>query len=245
MQDTTNDPIGSDRRPQAWNNWSRNEDYYSEGLLIWLDADTLIRELSNGERSLDDFAKAFFGMNDGSRVPVTYTFDDIVATLNAVQTHDWETFLRERAEGHGPEAPLDWIERGGYELVYTDTPSELQGGVEMAWKFNGLMYSLGSALTQEGIVRGVMWESAAYDNGMAVGDQIVAVNGIAYSFERLKLAITEAKDTDSAIELLLQDGEHYRTVSIDYHDGLRFPHLVRSKREKASLDLILQSKRDK
>ena len=244
MQDTTNDPVASGRRPKAWGNWSRNEDYYSEGLLIWLDADTLIRELSNGEKSLDDFARRFFGVNDGSRVPVTYDFDDIVATLNEVQAHDWEVFLRERVEGRGPEAPLDWIERGGYELIYTDTPSDLQGSVELARKFNGLAYSLGIALSPDGSVSGVMWESPAYENGVAVGDQVVAVNGVTYNIERLKHAITEAKGTDVAIELLLKDGEHYRTVEINYHDGLRFPHLVRSKSENASLDMILGSKRD-
>ncbi len=245
MQDTTNDPIASGRRPQAWKNWQRNEDYYSEGLLIWLDADTLIRELSDGGKSLDDFASGFFGINDGSQVPVTYTFDGIVAALNDVQTYDWETFLRDRVEGHGPEAPLDWIKRGGYELVYTDTPSEFQTGVEAAREFSGLLYSLGISLAPDGSLGSVMWESPAFKKGLAVGDQIIAVNGVSYSIERLKRAITEANDAKPGVELLLKDGEHFRSVTIDYHDGLRYPHLLRDDSDEASLDQILRSKHKK
>src|SRR6202020_3417713 len=83
LQDTTNDEIINPRRPLSWRNWQRFEDYYSEGQLIWLDADTLIRERSQGKRSLDDFARTFFGIDNGSFIPVTYTFDDVVKALNA------------------------------------------------------------------------------------------------------------------------------------------------------------------
>src|SRR6202041_1063117 len=78
LQDTTNDEIINPRRPQSWRDWQRFEDYYSEGALIWLDADTLIRERSQGKRSLDDFARTFFGIDDGSTTIVAYTFDDVV-----------------------------------------------------------------------------------------------------------------------------------------------------------------------
>jgi predicted metalloprotease with PDZ domain len=114
--DTTNDPILSARRPAPWRSWQRNEDYYSEGLLVWLDADTLIRERSRGRRSLDDFARAFFGIEDGSWMPATYTFDDVVAALNAVEPFDWAGFLRARLYEAGTEPPLDGVARGGYRL---------------------------------------------------------------------------------------------------------------------------------
>ena len=92
LQDTTNDPIMSSRRVLSSRSWQRSEDYYGEGLLIWLDVDTLIRDLSHGKRSLDDFAHDFFGIDNGSVGPVTYTFDDVVKALNAVQPYDWAGF---------------------------------------------------------------------------------------------------------------------------------------------------------
>src|SRR5581483_4830905 len=123
LEDTTNDPIVAMRRSIPWRSYQRSEDYYSEGELVWLDADTLIRELSGGKKSLDDFARAFFGINNGSFVTVTYTFNDVVKALNAVQPYDWAGFLRQRLDEHAKGAPLDGITRGGYRLVYTPVES--------------------------------------------------------------------------------------------------------------------------
>ncbi len=83
LADTTNDEIMNPRRPESWPDYQRFEDYYDEGSLIWLDADTLIRERSGGKRSLDDFARAFFGVHDGSFVTDTYTFGAPRATTSA------------------------------------------------------------------------------------------------------------------------------------------------------------------
>jgi predicted metalloprotease with PDZ domain len=239
MQDTTNDPIAAMRRPLPWRSWERSEDYYSEGELMWLDADTLIREKSVGQRSLDDFAKAFFGVNDGSFVPSTYVFDDVVKTLNAVQPYDWATFLRERLDGHGPGAPLDGITRGGYKLVYTDTPSSYFKDAEVRRKITDLTYSLGMTIAAEGKLSDVLWEGPAYKAGLTVGTQIIAVNGIALDADQLKRAIADANKTKAAIELLVKNGDRYRTVKIDYHDGLRYPHLEREGSAAGSLDQIL------
>jgi predicted metalloprotease with PDZ domain len=235
MQDTTNDPIAAMRRPLPWRSWERSEDYYSEGQLMWLDADTLIREKSGGQRSLDDFAKAFFGVNDGSFVPATYVFEDVVKALNTVQPYDWATFLRARLDGHGPGAPLDGIARGSYKLVYTDTPSSYFKDAEVRRKVTDLTYSLGMTIAAEGKLSDVLWEGPAYKVGLTVGTQIIAVNGIALDADQLKSAI-KAK---AAIELLVKNGDRYRTVKIDYHDGLRYPHLEREGSAAASLDQIL------
>ena len=239
MQDTTNDPIVAMRRPLPWRSWERSEDYYSEGQLIWLDADTLIRELSDGQRSLDDFAKAFFGINDGSFVPSTYVFDDVVKTLNTVQPYDWAPFLRARLDGHGPGAPLDGLKRGGYKLVYTDTPSGYFKDAEARRKVTDLTYSLGMVIAAEAKLSDVLWEGPAYKIGLTVGTQIIAVNGIAFDADHLKGAIRDAKKTGAAVELLVRSGDRYRTVKIDYHDGLRYPHLERDGSAPARLDQIL------
>jgi hypothetical protein len=149
MQDTVNDPIINARRPLGWSNWQRGEDYYSEGALIWLDVDTKIRELSGDKRSLDDFARAFYGINDGSWAGF-YTFEDVVAALTKVQKFDWAPFLRSRLEGHGPGAPLDGLARAGWKLVYTDTPTDYIKGGEERSKSTDFSYSLGFAVRADG-----------------------------------------------------------------------------------------------
>ncbi len=237
LEDTTNDPIAGLRRPQAWRSWQRSEDYYSEGQLIWLDVDTLIREQSRGDRSLDDFARAFFGINDGSYVPATYTFEDAVNALNRVQPYDWSKFLRTRLESNGP-APLDGLARGGYKLVYTETPSDYFKNAEDRRKVTDLTYSLGMVIGNEGRLTDVMWEGFAYQKGFTVGTQIVAVDGSAYRADRLKDAIREAHKSGGSIELLVKNGDRYRTIRMDYHDGLRYPHLERTPNVSAHLDQI-------
>jgi hypothetical protein len=92
---------------------------------------------------------------------------------------------------------------------------------------------------------------------MTVGNQIIAVNGTAFDVDRLKHAISDAKQrgaigdakqrdaigdakqNGSAIELLVKDGDRFRTVSLDYHDGLRYPRLERDASAPARLDQIL------
>ena len=239
LQDTTSDPIIAMRRPLPWRSWERSEDYYSEGQLMWLDVDTLVREMSDGQRSLDDFAKTFFGLNNGSFVPSTYAFEDVVKALNAVQPYDWATFLRARLDGHGPGAPLDGIRRGGYKLIYTDTPSNFFKEAEARRKITDLTYSLGMTIAAESRLLEVLWEGPAYKAGLTVGTQIIAINGISYDGEQLKRAIIDAKKPGSTIELLVKNGDRYRTVKIEYHDGPRYPHLEREGNMAGRLDQIL------
>ena len=240
LQDTTNDPILNSRRPLAWHSYSREEDYYVEGLLIWLDADTLIREKSNGAHSLSDFAKLFFGVDNGSWVTHTYTFDDVVAALNQVQPNDWAQFLRTRLDGHGPGAPLDGLTRGGWKLVYTGEPSAMQKAEEGRRKGADFTYSLGLTLGEEGAITGVLWGGPAYGAGIAKGVKLIAVNGLAFDdASDLSDAIKLAATNHAPIELLLRDGSHFRDVKIDYHAGLRYPHLERIPNTPDRLDDIL------
>ncbi len=238
MQDTTNGPILSQRRPLAWRDWQRSEDYYVEGLLIWFDADTLIREKSGGKRSLDDFAHAFYGVDNGSYTPLTYTFDDVVATLNKVEPYDWAGFLRTRLDGHGPGAPLDWVKRSGYRLVYDDKPGDFQKESE-GKRGTSLYYSLGLTLGKDGAISGVRWDGPAFKAGVTAGWQVMAVNNTAYSADAIKDAVKAAKGTTAPIELILKYGDAFKTVRVDYHDGLRYPHLVKEAAGPSSLDAIL------
>ena len=239
LADTTNDPIVASRRPIPWRSWERSEDYYNEGLLAWLDADTLIREKSNGQRSLDDFARAFFGMNNGSYVTSAYNFDDVVATLNGVEATDWAKFLHARLEDHAQGAPLDGLARGGYRLVYNDTESAFQKGNEKIRKNTDLSFSLGIVIDKDNTVTEVYWDSPAFKAGMTVGMKITAVDGDAFDTTALKDSIRWAQAKKSPIELLVEDNKQFRTLHVDYHNGLRYPHLEQIAGTPQRLDDIL------
>lgn len=242
--DTTNDPIISARRPQPWRSWQRSEDYYSEGLLVWLDADQLIREKTGGKKSLDDFARAFFGGGKaGDRTPALYDFDTVVAHLNQVMAYDWATFLKSRIHDVQMRAPLDGLTRGGYRLIYSDTQSELAKSAEMRSKTTDFFYSLGFVVGENSQLSEVVWDSLAFQNGLVVGDTLIAVNGKTYSGDDLKDAIKAAKGSKEAIELLVKDGDNYRTIRFDYHDGLRYPKLERIEGTPDRLGDLLKPRR--
>lgn len=241
MQDTVNDPIISGRRALGWSNWQRSEDYYVEGMFIWLDVDTRIREMSRDARSLDDFARAFYGINNGSFVPAFYTFSDVVAALNKVQPFDWTPFLRSRLDGHASGAPLDGLARAGWKLVYTDTPTDFSKASEERNKVSDFSYSLGFAVKQDGAVASVRWDGVAFRAGLASNSTIVAVDNRAYKGEVLKAAVKAAKEGQAPIELLVKQGANYRTIALDYHGGLRYPRLERIAGSKDRLASILQA----
>ncbi len=245
MQDTTNDPIISQRRPQPWGSYQRSEDYYREGSLIWLDADTLIRERTGGKKSLDDFAKAFFGVEDGNWDPAPYTFADVTSTLNGVQANDWAAFLRERLDAVGPgsRGPLDGIERGGYRLVFKEEPSGYMGALYKELGRNDFTYSLGFMMNKSNRITSVLWGGPAFEQGLTSGWEVVAVGGRAATADALKEAVTAAKGSSEPIELILKNGDVFKTVRFDYHDGQRYPHLERIEGTPDRLGDILSPRR--
>jgi predicted metalloprotease with PDZ domain len=239
LADTTDDPIIAERRPKPWRTWQRSEDYYNEGLLIWLDADSLIRERSHGARSLDDFARAFFGVNDRDWGELTYNFDDIVRALNQVQSNDWAAFLHARLEHVSEHAPLDGFARGGYRLVYADTPTEWFKANEKARKITDLTYSGGFVLGKDGEVTDVAWDGPAFNAGLTVGSKLIAVNARALDTDQLKAAIKARK---SPLSLLVKTGDMYRTIDLKYDGGLRYPKLEKTGSGPSSLDALLTPK---
>jgi predicted metalloprotease with PDZ domain len=214
---------------ESWINWIRDTDFYPEGQLLWLDVDTQIRQLSGGKHSLDDFAHAFYGMDNGSYVTKTYTFDDVVNTLNQVQPYDWAKFLRERLDYTGADLPEHGIEHGGWKLVFNDKPNGEEKAAE-GLRHGGvnLAYSVGLVVGQGGRIGDVQWNGPAFQAGLVPGLTIVAVNGRDYSADALKEAVTAAKSSQAPIELLVKNVDVYSTVKVDYHGGLRYPHLERA-----------------
>ncbi len=239
LVDTTNQPTVSQRSPVSWVSWQRPEDYYTEGLLIWLDADTKIRELSGNKKSLDDFAKRFLAIDNGSYITHTYTFDDIVANLNAVQPYDWATFLRTRVYQLHPQTPEDGITHGGYRLAYTDTPPAWLKKAERPDSAISFSTSLGFAAKNDGELGNVWWDSPAFKAGITPDMQIMAVDGEKYSTDVLKAAITGAEKGKEPIKFLIKRGDQFQTIDVDYHGGLRYPKLERVEGTPDRLDDIL------
>jgi predicted metalloprotease with PDZ domain len=242
LADTTMDPIIAARRSLPWGNWQRSEDYYSEGQLIWMDADTLIREKSQGKRSLDDFAKAFFGVNDGDWGTLTYTRKDLVAALNKVEPCDWESFFRERVDQVAPKAPLAGLERGGYRLVYSDTPNEVWRDGEQRTRGANLLYSIGLSVDMAGKITLVQWDGPAFKAGLTTASVITGVNDESFNAERLRAAVAAAKGNGPPVELLIKTGDVFKTVKIDYRGGLRYPNLERIANKPAYIDDILKAR---
>ena len=225
--DTTNQPIITARRPLSYTSWQRTEDYYNEGLLVWLDVDSKLRELTRNQRSLDDFASRFFGVNDGSFEVNTYDFDEVVSTLDGIAAYDWGGLLTQRLEARGAPAPLDGLSRSGWKLVYTDKPTEYGKSVDTSRKGTDFMYSLGLYMGKEDKITDVLWGSPAFTAGLGREMKLIAVNGRAYTSDLLRDAIVKAKADPAPIELIVRNFDRYLTVRIDYHGGLQYPTLER------------------
>jgi predicted metalloprotease with PDZ domain len=217
----------------AWSNWRRGQDYYQEGELVWLDADTLIRQKTNNQKSLTDFLHIFLGKggNTGPLI-VPYTFDELCADLNQVLPYDWAKFFHDRVYRIDPHADLDGIERSGYKLVFTDQPSpseKLISESDKARHHNEIdcWYSLGLRVNKEGEIADVLWDGPADKGGVAPTEKIIAINSQIFSKDVLQDAIRDSKNTTQPIHLLLQADNYVTTADIDYHGGERYPSLER------------------
>lgn len=247
LQDTTNHNLLGYRTTNPWPSWMRGTgDYYREALLIWLDADTLIREATDERRSLDDFARAFFGQDDDDnwQTPRPYTFDDVVAALNAVHPHDWAGFLRTRLDAVGPDAraPLDGIARAGYRLTYVDSLNDVEKRIQSGWA-NDFQYSLGFSLGANNRITGIRWGGPLFEQGIGAGWELVSIGNRTASAQALRRAVTAAKGTDRPITMVIKRGDEFRTLSIPYHEGLRYPRLERIEGTPDRLSDILSPRR--
>jgi len=241
LQDTTNQPIIAYATPQDYPSWQRSKDYYGEGALLWLDVDMQLRQKSQGQRSLDDFSKKFFGMKDGELGPLAYEYEEVVETLAQVAEADWNAFLQERLNGNSVSAGRTGLEQSGWRLVYVEKPSSYVSTLEKAGKSASFTFSLGLSLsTEDGKVTEVVWGGPAFEAGVAPGMTLLAVNGRAWSPEVLKAGVTAAKSDGKSIDLLLRQDDLFRTIQVDYRGGLRYPQLERVEGRKDRLSKLLE-----
>ena len=239
LQDTADSAVFLYGADEEWANWRRGTDFYEEGELLWLDVDTTLRRLTKDKKSLDDFCRTFHGGPGGKPELKTYTFDDIVATLNSLAPYDWKGFLRTRLDSAAPATPIEAIENSGWKLVYNDNPNEIESVRETARKTIDLMQSIGLLLAENGRIYDVTYDGPSYKAGMGPGMKITAVNGSVYSPTILKEAIEAAQATTAPIRLIATNGTEVQTYSVDYHDGIRYPHLERDESRPNYLDEIL------
>jgi predicted metalloprotease with PDZ domain len=220
--------------------WRRSVDFYAEGDLIWLEADVLIRRLSQGQRSLDDFCRRFCGGESGPPRVVSYTLEDVLSALNETAAHDWRGFFQQRIYTPNPRAPLGGIEGAGWRLVYKDTRPNLLKSQETAKKYTDLTFSLGLTIREDGRIIDVIPRSPADRAGIGPAMKLVAVNGRRWSPEFLRSALKAGTTNLAPIELLVENHDFFKTCAVDYHQGEKYPQLERDTDQPDLLADILK-----
>jgi predicted metalloprotease with PDZ domain len=220
-----------------YQNYRRSVDFYPEGTLIWLEADVQIRQLSKGAKSLDDFCRSFFGGSGGAPAMKPYTFDDLVAALNAVQPYDWAGFFRQRLDSTAGRAPLGGIVGGGWNLIYNAIPSSMWTAAAEDHKLTDLSYSLGFKVKDDGTIVDATMGGPAQKAGIAPSAQLIAVDNRQFTPAVLNEAVQSTAAAPRTLELLIKTGEYYDVRRIEYAGGEKFPSLVRNP---AATDLLSQ-----
>ena len=215
-------------------------DFYDEDVLNWLWVDSIIRQQSQGKKTLDDFCHMFHGAPSTPPMVKTYTFDDVVNALNQVVAYDWRGFLTERLQNHGPGAPLGGIENSGWKVVYDENRSQMLRWQEEDSKEVNAKYSLGLTLNDDGVIIDTVEGMPAAAAGIGPGMKLVAVNGRAVSGDVLREALRAGKNSQQPLELLVENTEYYKTFKIDYHGGEKYPHLVRDESKPDMLSDIIK-----
>jgi predicted metalloprotease with PDZ domain len=242
LQDTADGVPSMQDAPKEWESWRREVDYYDEDVLNWLWVDTIIREQSHGTKSMDDFCHLFHG-GAGSKPEVkTYTFDDVVNTLNQVIPYDWRGFWVERLTNHGPGAPLTGIERSGWKLVYTDTMPKLTWIEEDKLDAVDAAYSIGLLLDTSGNIHDTIEGMVAAKAGIGPGMKVIAINSKKFSPDDLRDALKQGKTSSAPLELLVENAEYFHTYKLDYHEGEKYPHLVRDESKPDVLTEIYKAR---
>jgi predicted metalloprotease with PDZ domain len=226
--------------PSQWASYRRGTDFYPESVLIWLEADVMIRKLSGGHRSLDDFCRTFLGGPEVMPVVKTFNFDDLVTAMNQVATFDWRSFFLERLQSVDAHAPLGGLGGGGWQLTYNDEPNQMIAASEAAARPANYTASIGVLVKADGTVEDAIPGMPAYQCGVRPYTRVLAVNGRQFSIEELTKSLVESKTQTGTIILLVSNAGFVESHEIDYHGGPRYPHLVRNEAAPDFLDEILK-----
>lgn len=243
IADTTNDPIITlHTGVSEWSSWSRGYDYYPAAAMVWLEADQIIRQRSKGARSLDDFAKRFFGVRDGDWGELTYTLQDVIADMNAVEPYDWGGFFNDRIYTARVGGLDGGLKLGGYKLAFGPTLNAYNEAASAEQEGVGLNYSLGMGTDGEGKITNVRWDGAAFRAGLRAGDQILAVGDRSFDGKAFEERVREATKDSAPISLLVKSGETVRRFQVPYTAGLRYARLDPVGSGPRGLDALIAPK---
>jgi predicted metalloprotease with PDZ domain len=242
LQDTSDAAPELYLASKSWISWRRGVDFYDEDVLDWLWVDTIIRQRTQGKKSIDDFCHLFHGGPSGGLEVKTYTFDDVVNTLNQVVTYDWQGFWTERLTNHAANAPLTGLANSGWELVYSATPSELIKAWETSHKQIDALYSIGLLVGFDGAIEDTVEGMPAARAGIGPGMKVVAVNGRSFTPVVFLDALRATPQFPQALELLVENDDYFKTYNLDYHGGEKYPHLMRDESKPDVLTAIIQAR---
>ncbi len=255
LQDTADAAAQLYYSPKAWDSYRRDVDFYDEDELNWLWVDSIIRSQSKGDKSLDDFCRIFHGPPSTAPAVKTYTFDDVVSALNQVAPYDWRGFWTERLTSHGPNAPLDGIERSGWKLTYDESRSEMMKAWEDTRTVINASFSIGMIVDAD-CLASTGNDSCHYDGeivdtiegmdaaraGIGPGMKLVAVNGRRFTPQVFREALLAGKNSSQPLQLLVENTDYFRTFSLDYHGGEKYPHLMRDASKPDVLSEIIRAR---
>jgi predicted metalloprotease with PDZ domain len=242
LQDTADGVPSMQGAPHQWESWRRTLDYYDEDVLNWLWVDTIIRQQTQGAKSIDDFCHAFHGAPNSAPQVKTYTFDDVVNTLNQVAPYDWRGFWIERLTNHGPGAPLTGIQNSGWKVSYDEKRTPLIENWEEEYKQVDARFSVGLQVEWSGYIVDTVEGMPAAKAGIGPGMKIIAVNGKRMTKHAFHDALQATKNSSTPLELLVENTDYYRTYKLDYHEGEKYPHLVRDDSKPDVLSEIIKVK---
>jgi len=237
LEDTS---ISSSMLRAASPNWTelrRGQDYYSEGMLFWLEADAVIREKTHGSKSLDDFCRTFLGPNSSAGDVIPYDEAEVVKRLQELADFPWKDFIDRRIHKPMDTLPLDLVGKLGYKLDYTDqawTRSNRRGptGIDA-------LDSLGAAFGEDGSILTVVPDMVLDQAKLAPGMHVIGVNGKVFSRDQLHQSLADSKQSHK-IELLVAIADNLKTVVLPYSGGVRHLALVRDPARPDVLSSIIK-----
>jgi predicted metalloprotease with PDZ domain len=241
LQDTADSAALLYYTPKEWDSWRRSVDYYDEGELDWLWADSIIRQQTGGRKSIDDFCKLFHGAPSTPPIVKTYTFDDVVNALNQIAPYDWRGFWNERLTNHGPGAPLGGIEGTGWKIVYDENRSPMMRAWEDDHRTLNAAFSVGLITKENGEIEDTIEQMDAAHAGIGPGMKILAVNGRRFTPQLFRDALHEGKNASQPLQLLIENTDYFRTFILDYHGGEKYPHLVREESKPDMMTEIIRA----
>jgi len=241
LQDTADAAAVLYYAPHQWQSWRREVDYYDEDELNWLWADSIIRQQSHGQKSIDDFCHLFHGAPSTAPTVKTYNFDDVVNTLNQVVPYDWRGFWTDRLTSHGPAAPLGGIEGSGWKLVYDEYRSEMMRAWEEDHRTINASFSIGLIIKEDGDIEDTIEGMPSAQAGIGPGMKIVAVNGRRFTGQVFRDALQAGKNSSQPLQLLVENTDYFKTYGVNYHGGEQYPHLVRDESRPDMLSDIIRA----